>query len=250
MLYLVYDIRRDHPSMGSRDMYLMLKPCELGRDRFEAFCRENGLLQVRYRNASRTTDSRGVTRFDNLLIGLELTAINQVWVSDITYYEMMKRFYYLTFIMDAYSRRILGYAVSERLFTEQTTLPALEMAVRTRAGYSLRGCILHSDGGGQYFDQGLLKRTQELKMLNSMCEYPWENGKAERVNGIIKNNYLYHWKPSGKGELLQAVDRAVRLYNEEKPHSSLGKVTPITFETEYRKNLNQQAEPIMLAAEA
>ena len=106
--------------MGVRDMYHLLRPEFIGRDAFEAFCRTYGLLSDRPVNQSRTTDSRGVTRFENLTISLNLHRLNQLWVSDITYFEVDRKFFYLTFILDAFSRLIVGYSVSKRLFTEHT----------------------------------------------------------------------------------------------------------------------------------
>lgn len=230
LLYLVYEIRSEHPTMGARDMYYLLQPEFIGRDAFEHFCKVNGLMSKQTFNYRKTTDSLGVTRFDNLAIGLELTRINQLWVSDITYYELNGKFYYLTFILDAYSRVILGHSVAKRLFTEQTTLIALEMAVQFRKGTDLTGTILHSDGGGQYYDKAFLGRTRELGLVNSMCEYPWENGKAERINGVIKNNYLRHRSINNFLGLYEQVDRSVKLYNSKKPHKALGRVSPLTFE--------------------
>ena len=97
-------------------MYYLLRPGFMGRDAFGKFCRGYGFVSARPVNYSRTTDSQGVIRFDNLTIGLKLSGINQLWVSDITYFEVNRKFYYLTFILDAYSRLILGYSVSKRLF--------------------------------------------------------------------------------------------------------------------------------------
>src|SRR5690348_11588946 len=93
-------LRAEHPRLSCRKMYRMLKPDYLGRDRFEQFCFAHGLKLYRKRSYHRTTDSRGVTRFDNLLINRELTGVNQVWVSDITYYRIGEQYYYITLIMD------------------------------------------------------------------------------------------------------------------------------------------------------
>jgi len=181
-------------------------------------------------NLWRTTDSSGVVRFDNLLEGVALRSINEAWSSDITYYEVKERFYYLTFVMDCFSRRILGYAVSSRLTTEQTTLPALKRAVKARGGSIPPQVIFHSDGGGQYYDQAFLSYTRHHQMRNSMCEFAYENGKAERLNGIIKNNYLKFYQTSTFEQLQQNVDRAVVLYNRERPHKSLNYQTPVDYE--------------------
>lgn len=233
LILLIYQIREDHPTMGVRDIYFKLKPETMGRDAFESLCREERMTVRRYVNYRRTTDSSGVVRFENLIEGKITTGINQVWQSDITYFEVTNVFYYLTFIIDAHSRRIIGHSVSRRLLTEHTTLPALEMAIATRNGQSLYGVIVHSDGGGQYYDKAFLGLTQSYGMQNSMCEYAWENGKAERINGVIKNNYLIHRGIRTYEHLINEVDRSVQLYNYEKPHISLKRLTPIEFESKY-----------------
>jgi putative transposase len=125
--------------------------------------------------------------------------------------------YYITFIIDNYSRFIVGWSVSDGLKTEQPTLRALKLAVKRRGGVDLTGLIFHSDGGGQYYAKACLAYTREKNMVNSMCEYAYVNGKAERVNGIIKNNYLRPWGCSNKAELVKNVDRACSNYNNEKP---------------------------------
>lgn len=241
LLLLIYQIREDHPTMGARDMYFKLRPQTMGRDRFEEFCREEGLMVERIRNWRRTTDSTGVVRFDNLLANMCLTAINQAWQSDITYFEVEGKFYYITFIEDSFSRRILGYSVSKRLTTEQTTLAALMMAIRLRANENMLiiGVVFHSDGGGQYYDKEFLKLTGKAGIVNSMCEYPWENGKVERLNGVIKNNYLIHRKINNFEELKKEVDRTVSLYNKEKPHIELQRKSPNEFEKQYICNGQQ-----------
>jgi len=235
LLFLIYQIREDHPTMGIRDMYFKLHPHTMGRDKFEEFCLEEGLTVKRVKNWRRTTDSTGVIRFDNLLLKMTLTSINQAWQSDITYFEVNEKFYYITLIVDSFSRRILGYSVSKRLSTEETTLPALKMALtlRTKEDMNIVGVIFHSDGGGQYYDKEFLKITTKTGIVNSMCEYPWENGKSERLNGVIKNNYLIHRSINTFEELKKEVDRTVLLYNKEKPHIALQRKSPYEFEIDY-----------------
>jgi putative transposase len=235
LLCLIYQLRDDHPTMGVRDIYYKLEPSHIGRDAFEFFCKNINLMAPRSKNYRKTTDSSGVIRFDNLLINMELTRINQAWQSDITYYEVNGRFYYITFILDSYSRKIIGYQTSKRLLTEHTTLPALEMAIKERKmqNTTISEVVFHSDGGGQYYDKNFLRLTAKYDFKNSMCECAWENGKAERLNGVIKNNYLKHRKINSYEVLVKEVDRAVRLYNEEKPHIGLGRKTPSNFESNY-----------------
>jgi putative transposase len=244
LLQLIYQIRSDHPTMGLRDMYYKIQPESMGRDAFEQFCKSYQLMSKRFKNYRNTTDSSGVIRFDNLLLDARITDIDQVWQSDISYYEVKGKFYYLTFIIDAYSRRIIGHQTSERLYTEQTTLPALQMAIKTRCKKDLQGLIFHSDGGGQYYDKAFLTLTKNQKIRNSMCEFAWENGKAERINGVIKNNYLKHRTIANYMDLTKEVDRSVQLYNEEKPHIRLKRKSPITFEKEIAY-LRQQTKPKM-----
>lgn len=227
LLKVVQDIRKEHPEMGARELYFMIKPNFMGRDKFELFCFQNGLRIARKRSFTRTTNSLGVTRFENLLIGIELTGVNQVWVSDITYYEIQGQFYYLTFIMDLYSRYLVGYSVSLNLSTENTTLPALRMALRTRQ--IKPGLIFHSDGGGQYYCKEFKDLTARYGIRNSMGKTAYENPNAERINGTIKNAYLRYFHPLNYLDLQKQVTRAVRNYNL-RPHASLKRVCPKEFE--------------------
>lgn len=244
ILNVVYQIREDHPTMGLRDMYYKIRPASMGRDAFESFCKSYGLMSKIIKNYQRTTNSNGVVRFDNLLQNVRLTDMDQAWQSDITYYEIEGRFYYITFILDSYTRRIIGHNTSERLHTEQTSLPAIKKAIKTRGNKNLSGLIFHSDGGGQYYDKAFLALTSDKGIENSMCEYAWENGKAERINGVIKNNYLKHRNIKNYKDLVREVDRSVLLYNREKPHIELKRMSPITFEKQLIY-LNQQTKPMM-----
>jgi putative transposase len=241
---LIAQIRVDHPTLSCRAMYAKLQPQHIGRDRFEQLCKSNGFSIERKVNLWRTTDSSGVERFDNLLENLILSRMDEAWSSDITYYEVGSRFYYLTFVMDCFSRKVLGYAVSSRLTTEQTTLPALRQAVKARGGTIAPQLIFHSDGGGQYYDKAFLSFTKHHRMQNSMCEFGYENGKAERLNGIIKNNYLRFYQTSTLEQLQQNVDHAVTLYNRERPHKSLHYQTPVDYENKIVL-LQQQTTPKM-----
>lgn len=228
LVTLIHKVRENHPTMALRSLYYKIRPEGMGRDRFEAMCIIYGFKTSYPKNYKRTTYSDGVERFPNLISGLEITAVNQVWVSDITYYEVDRRFYYITLVMDAWSRYIKGYQVSESLRTVDTTIPALKMAIKKYK--PPKGIILHSDGGGQYYSKKFLKLTKENSIQNSMAKEAYENPQAERINGTIKNSYLKHWDISNYRELIKSVDRAVMLYNYEKPHKSLNYSTPISIE--------------------
>jgi transposase InsO family protein len=229
LLPVIACVRSDHPQMSARTMYQMINPCWMGRDRFEQFCFASGFKIEKRPSYRRTTDSRGVTRFDNLLSDVELTGVNQVWVSDITYYEISGRFYYLTFVMDLFSRRIVGYSVSDNLMTESTTLPALEMALARRHQLA-PGLVFHSDGGGQYYCKEFLKLTRAHLIRNSMSSSVYENPNAERVNGTIKNSYLKYYDPQNFSELKRMAKKAVDMYNNVRPHQALNHLSPAAFE--------------------
>lgn len=230
ILFLIHKIRVDHPGMGARELYLKIKPQSLGRDKFEQFCFACGFRVRKPKNFRVTTDSRGVTRFPNLIKGMEVTRVNQVFVSDITYYEMHGVFYYITLIMDLFSREIVGFCGSKSLRTLDTTLPALKLMEKNLGPSVLKGAILHSDGGGQYYSKELKGHMKGLEMSSSMTEESvYENAHAERLNGTIKNSYLYLYAPETFEQLIKELKRAVYMYNNGKPHKALNKMTPVQF---------------------
>lgn len=236
LLTMVSKVRADHPRMSARKMYTLIDPVFLGRDKFEELCFSNGYRLERKRSYQRTTNSLGVTRFENHLSDIKLTCVNQALVSDITYYRIGEKFYYLTFIMDLYSRRILGYSASSNLLTENTTIPALQMAIRERNNELPEGIIMHSDGGGQYYCKQFRKLTEHNKMVNSMADNVYENANAERLNGTIKNEYLTPYGPKCLKSLIRMLKKSVKLYNEERPHQALDGKTPAQFEKELSTN--------------
>jgi len=217
-------------------MYKKIRPETMGRDKFEEYCFSLGLQVTRPRNFRKTTDSTGVVRFLNLIEGREVTGVNRVFVSDITYYEMNNRFSYLTFIMDLYTREIVGYNKSNSLRTTETTLPAIKMMARNIGPAQLEGAIFHSDGGGQFYSKEFLAFSATLKMKNSMAKLVYDNSHAERLNGIIKNDYLIPYGPQTDAQLGLDLARAIRNYNTGKPHGSLGGMTPSEFR---KKNCNK-----------
>jgi putative transposase len=232
LIPLINEIRRDHPRMSARDIYLKLHPSYMGRDQFERFCMDSGYRIKRLRNFRVTTNSLGVTRFPNMIKDIEVTHVNQVFVSDITYFDIGPDTYYLTFIMDLYNREIVGWSASDNLRTENTTIPALHRLIYDRGRANLKGAIIHSDGGGQYYCNEFKELTKSLEMINSMTEEKvYENSHAERLNGIIKNNYLYPYGPTNMASLKKLLDKAVMMYNTGKPHKALGKLTPCNFRT-------------------
>lgn len=232
LLVLLKQLRVDHPRMSCRKFYKMLSPTYMGRNHFETFCYKHGFkVELKKRYWVKTTDSSGVIRFPNRLLSLnELSCVNQLWVSDITYYNLSGRFYYLTFIMDVYNREVLGGTVSDNLGTRSTTLPVLKKAIRKRNLPTDSGLILHSDGGGQYYSKEFTRFTEKYGIVNSMGRNAYENPYAERINGIIKNEYLIPYQPQNIDQLKKMLEKAIYLYNNVRPHDSLDMQSPILFQ--------------------
>ena len=233
VLKLVNAVRVKHPEMGLRDLYIKIKPDGLGRDAFELLCKNAGLGVKISRNGYKTTDSSGTRFFDNLLEGAIVNRPDQFWQSDITYYLVNGRFHYITLIQDTFTKRIVGHSASSSLTTVCTTLPALNMAISCRKGIMPNGLVFHSDGGGQYYHKGFLSLTQKSEIINSMGRSCYENAMAESLNGVIKNKYLRHRNINSLSDLRKELDRTVTLYNSDKPHSALQKMTPIAFEKKW-----------------
>lgn len=231
LLHIVSHIRMDHPGMSVKKMFRRMRPSEVGMRRFCSIARENGLMLEKKRNYRRTTNSNGVVKFANLIKDRELTGINQIWVSDITYIELSDKFYYLTIIMDAYSRRILGHQLSRRLYTSQTTIPAIKKAIRMRKlKKSNANLIFHSDGGGQYYSRDFQQLTASYGIIHSMADNVYENAKAERVIGTIKNEYLKYSTITHYRQLGHEINKGVRKYNTSRPHQALSYLSPEEFE--------------------
>ena len=146
---------------------------------------------------------------------------------------MGEKFYYLTFVMDQFSRKIKGYHASRSMRTEDTTIPALQMAIKDLQPDQKP--IIHSDGGGQYYSKAFLEMTNN-RLINSMGKSAYENPYAERLNRTIKNNYLKQYNPEDFKQLTVFLRKAVKMYNEEKPHLGLKGRTPVAFEKEFKKS--------------
>jgi putative transposase len=230
ILALAKEIRKEHPKMGCRKMYYVMDPNCWGRDSFESLLLKNG-YRVKYEpNYIRTTYSQSQYYYPDLTKGLELTNVNQLWATDITYFFVKGKFFYLTFILDVYSHRIIGYHVSSTLKAE-ANLKALKMAFRTRRQQVFPGLIHHSDKGSQFIDQDYQRIIKDAQMKMSMSNEAWENPYAERINGIIKQEYLDCWQIYTGEELMKATKRAVNNYNTTRPHWSLhNRLSPVNFE--------------------
>lgn len=228
------DARRvEHPGEGLEKLYWQIEPEGMGRDKFCKIFMQLGYGVVRRNNPVRTTIPAHKV-FNNLIEGRLVSGPNQVWQSDITYIKVAGRFYYLTFIIDVYTRRIVGYAVSEDLRAE-ANIKALKMALDEVCSEDLKGCVHHSDRGSQYTDGQYLKMLRAHHMSISMGGRAQDNAFAERVNGVIKNEYLIPRSLSSLRQLTYYSKKAVNDYNTKRHHGSLGRCSPVDYEAAWRK---------------
>jgi len=225
LLIEVDELRAEHPGCGVEKMYYTLNPDFIGRDRFVETFMELGYRIKRIKNYHRTTIPVA-SKYSNLIEGLVVKKKNTVWQSDITYYQLNERFYYIVFILDVFTRQIVGYAVSDSLRAE-SNIRALKMAIRDHGSPKIH----HSDRGSQYIEKQYVKLLMENGVMVSMGLQAQDNAYAERINGTIKNNYLKHWQIITYADLKTKVKRAVNHYNIKRIHDSLPeRLTPNKFE--------------------
>ena len=231
----VREVRADMPSCGARKLQVILesKGHMIGRDRLFELLRSEGMLVVRRHTRIITTYSRHwMKKCANLIKGMKIDHPNQVWVSDITYVEIyengVRSFAYLSLITDAYTHEIVGWALHDTLDTEGP-LRALKMAIANYGVYGLNGLIHHSDRGCQYCSQEYVNMLKQYCIQISMTDKgdPYENAIAERVNGILKTEWLYQMRLTSLGMANETIKDIVVIYNEKRPHMSVGMMTPI-----------------------
>lgn len=229
----VLQIRNKHRHMGGRKLFEMLQPfllehkIKIGRDAFFDLLQNNGLLVRRKKRKVYTTQSlHWLRKYPNKVRGIIPNRPNQIWVSDITYWKIEAKYVYISLITDAYSRKIVGYHVAESLEAIQT-VKALKNALSGAEEIS-PGLIHHSDRGIQYCSAEYINLLNENQVEISMTENgdPYENALAERVNGILKEEYLYDYSVNNLHQARLALDFAINLYNTERPHMSCDYKTP------------------------
>lgn len=225
-------IRSEMPRLGTRKLYYLLKEgflrdgISIGRDRLFDFLREEGLLIIKKKKYTKTTDSKHwMRKYPNLIKGMNLYRPEQLWVADITYMSISDRYCYLHLITDAYSKRIMGYCLSETLSSSHT-LKALTIALKNR---KYKGNLIHhSDRGLQYCSAGYVKMLQQNSIGISMTEdgSPYDNAIAERINGILKDEYGLDEEFTDRSQLEIQVNQSIESYNNRRPHQSNHLLTP------------------------
>ena len=234
VLTLVNDLRNDIPMLGTRKLLFMLSPelekhgIKLGRDQLFDLLRFHGLLMRRRKRMVKTTDSHHwLKKYPNLIKGIVLSEAEQLWVSDITYIRTLQGFNYLSLITDAYSRKIMGYALYETL-EAIGRVEALVMAVKERQKISPFILIHHSDRGVQYCSAEYVDILAKENIAISMTQNgsPYENALAERVNGIIKNDVFPKKVYQNHKEAKKDISKIIQIYNQKRPHASVDYLTP------------------------
>lgn len=234
IIQLVKEIRHKLPRIGGRKLYHMLHedlnrlPSKPGRDKFFALLRRNGLLvkPLKRRIATTTQSVHRFRVYTNLIKDrTPVTRANEVFVADITYIRLIDRFEYLFLVTDVYSRKIVGYKLSNSLAVEGA-LEAIRMAL---AGLiDTDGSIHHSDRGFQYCcdEYVTLLRSHGIALSMGDVGNPYDNAIAERVNGILKTEFFLSATFASEQDAARAVAEAVTLYNDIRPHLSIGYLTP------------------------
>lgn len=229
---LVRQERKDLPRVGTRKLHQLLLPVleeeqlKIGRDKLFNILREHKMLIGRKKASCRTTNSyHRFYKYSNLIRDIVVSKPNQVWASDITYIRTIKGFCYLALITDMYSRKIVGYDISNSLELSGC-LRALNKALYKVK--STKGLVHHSDRGIQYCSNQYVNVLKRNNIRISMTEenHCYENALAERVNGILKDEFYLDQCFFSEQHAKRATKNAIKLYNNKRLHLSLGYKTP------------------------
>jgi transposase InsO family protein len=230
----ILEIRQNMPRVGTRKLQsmltetMLLHDIDIGRDGlFDLLADYSMLIRKRKRKKIYTTDSNHPFRkYPNIIKELVIIAPNQVWVSDITYITLLNNFCYLSLITDAYSRKIVGFCLYPTL-EKEGPLNALEMALGSWDNRLKDKVIHHSDRGLQYCSHAYTAKLFGSASI-SMTERgdPYENAIAERVNGILKSEFLLNRTFKNLEEATEIVSESIRIYNSQRPHGSCDFLTP------------------------
>jgi transposase InsO family protein len=232
VLELVRAQRRVMPKLGTRKLYWLLKDrfksedIKLGRDKFFELLKKNKMLIVKKRKYIQTTDSKHwMKKYPNLTRGIVIKRPEALWVSDITYIRTEEGFGYLALITDAYSRKIMGYDLSDSL-SAKGSIRALKMAIKAK-NYTGR-LLHHSDRGYQYCSKEYTQLLKENNIEISMTEKydPYENALAERMNRTLKEEFLFTESFKNMRLAERTIKESVEIYNNLRPHLSCSMLTP------------------------
>lgn len=229
----VVGMRKQCPGLGGEKLWYCYQSYfgeqyRIGRDAFLKVLSEHGLLLSRRRRGCRTTDSRhSYPLYCDLVKDLLVDRPFEVWVSDITYIRQGDSFSFLSLITDAYSRQIVGWSLGDSL-SSRYPLQALQMAFQSYSKEQLTGLIHHSDRGCQYasYLYSDLLKSRGIRISMSQAGNPKDNAIAERVNGILKREFLQDCCFENIEQLRDKLQTVIEFYNEQRPHRSLDMMTP------------------------
>jgi len=231
---LVLGLRRQMPRIGTRKLYYLLRDefsqdqIKMGRDKLFDLLRNEGLLIFKRKRYTITTNSKHwMKKYPNLIKDLTIHRPEQVWAADITYIDTVENGNcYLHLITDVYSKQIMGYELCDNM-EASSTLKALKMAIKNRQ-YKEQPLIHHSDRGLQYCSKIYTKTLINNKIIISMTENgdPYENAVAERVNGILKDEFGLSEQLINKVEANKQTAQSIEIYNSLRPHLSCQMLTP------------------------
>ncbi len=243
ILRQVRHFRERHLRMGSRCLYYSLDIKRMGVTKFEELMSRNNLTVPLKRKRIKTTDSQGCNYYPNLINGKILTGINQLIVSDITYYYTVNQMLYIFTLKDVYSQRILSLRASDNM-KALNALKTLDDFIKVRGSGPFPFLIHHSDNGKQYDATVFKAELAKLEIQISRAGNSLENGSSESLNNIIKNHYLYdHSQIKDVKQLQKALDELKWKLNNEKAIKSLGYRTVVDFER-YILSLAESERPI------
>jgi len=239
---MVQDLRMQMPRLGTRKLYYLLKSnfdesnIKVGRDAFSDYLRSENMLIKPKKNYTKTTNSKHwLRKHPNLMKEIEIERPEQVFVSDITYIKSRERTHYLSMVTDAYSRKIMGYRLSDDMSAENV-VQALKMAINQRK--TNNALIHHSDRGLQYCSSIYQLELNSNTIIPSMTDgYDcYQNALAERMNGILKQEFLVHTCNTAK-ELDLLIRESINTYNKIRPHLSLNMKTPNFIHEKTREDI-------------
>lgn len=234
--------REKHPGMSAREMHYSMRnmgvELKVGINKFEQIVSESGFNALRPRSRKpKTSDGKG-EKCENLTYDLELNDINQLIVTDITYYFLPQELSYIFAIKDVYSHRILSIIPAKTLHATHA-VKAIKEVILLR-GDAIKGCIHHSDNGSQYDSLVYTDILRQNGLLISRAKSCQENGSAEQLNHVVKNMYFEGWNIENFHQLEKACKRFKEIFNKERSIEELGRMSPIAYEAHIKsipKNL-------------
>lgn len=236
---MVKEVREQAPGIGAYKLYLILQSIYpdkmMGRDKFYKLMHKYHLMLKPERRRHTTNSNHNYHKYKNLIKDMVVTRPSQLWVADITYIDTDDGVCYLHLITDAFTHEIIGWILSDTLMAVNT-IAALNQAIDQAKDSDLSQLVHHSDRGSQYCCNAYVDRLNEIGASISMTEdyKPTDNAIAERVNGIIKQEWLYRMKrPANRQEAEVLIRKIIDFYNNKRPHMSNDMLTPVQMREKY-----------------